>query len=148
MAHLQRRQGQPKAPYPWQRGDAPTRDIRSCMPHKRGRESEQSSDSESFIDTSSSDDGDSGSEFDGVSTPEENSENISGVGAEFRQIIQMHKKQGPSNANHAPKTRQAIETGKAYFEEYASTQCIQKYAVYFYHDRNTLQYLLIQYHDL
>jgi hypothetical protein len=26
-------------------------------------------------------------------------------------------------------------------------QCVQKYAVYFYHDRNTLQYLLIQYRD-
>jgi hypothetical protein len=26
-------------------------------------------------------------------------------------------------------------------------QCIQKYAVYFYHDHNTLQYLLIQYRD-
>jgi hypothetical protein len=27
-------------------------------------------------------------------------------------------------------------------------QCIQRYAVYFYDDRNTLQYLLIQYRDL
>jgi hypothetical protein len=29
----------------------------------------------------------------------------------------------------------------------ALIQCIQKYAVYFYHDYNTLQYLLIQYRD-
>ena len=120
MAHLQQDQGQLQT-YNRYRGEyVPRGDITSCMQRKRGRESEQDSDVESYSDTDEPYESDSGSEFDGVSVTDEGLENISSVGAEFRQIIQKHKEKGPSKANHAEKTEIAIETGKAYFEEYVS----------------------------
>jgi hypothetical protein len=46
---------------------------------------------------------------------------------------------------------QMLDTPLLYIVEKAAitvSQCVQKYAVYFYPDHNTLQYLLIQYRDL
>ena len=120
MAHLQQGRVQSQTSNRYREECAPRCDITSCMPRKRGREFEQNSDIESYSDTDELYESDSGSEFDGVSTTDEGLENISSVGAEFRQIIQKHKEKGPSKANHAEKTEIAIETGKAYFEEHVS----------------------------
>lgn len=118
MACLQPHQAQLPAAAGWQRRVALAPKVPICVLRKRSREAEENSDTDTSHDTVASGDSDSGSDYDGVSTPDQDPEPISKVGAEFRQKIQMHKARGPSKANYAPKTRIAIERGKAYFNEY------------------------------
>lgn len=98
--------------------DALTPENLSCVPWLQSPNFEDNSDYEVSSDTQCVRDSDSGSEYDGVSTLEEDAHPISQVGVEFRQKIQRHKKQGPSKANHAPTTIIMIERARAYFDEY------------------------------